>query len=253
MNGPPPGPAALRRRATSAARAPGRRAAPSGAGPRRTSGSCPRRRARPSRSRRRRRTARRTSAVVAELGCRPGRPRPRSRDPRVDEPLLLRGDRDAGDRGRRSARRRAATASPSRSRRRAASCPARGRACGRPGPACRAAPARAETSGVDVVAAGVGHLRLEDQRVELVGQVVVEADRAAGRAAGCAAGRGAVACEAGAAGGRPRAPIPAAVRTAASSAGRRRSADHRSPRSLRHGERVGEGVRRGRRARRARR
>ena len=34
-----------------------------------------------------------------------------------------------------------------------------------------------DTSGDDVVAAGVGHLRVEDQRVELVGEVVVEADR----------------------------------------------------------------------------
>ena len=82
-------------------------------------------------------------------------------------------------------------------------------------------------------------MRLEDQRVELVGEVVVVADRApvAQLAVQPALIR---ACEAGGAGGRPSAPSPAAVRTRATSA--RPATAGRPTAALRgHGERVGEG------------
>ena len=69
----------------------------------------------------------------------------------------------------------------------------RARACGRPGRACRAArpPRCTRRRPTRPVPARVRHVRVEDQRVELVGQVVVVRDRRRGRGPGCAAGRGA--------------------------------------------------------------
>ena len=94
-------------------------------------------------------------------------------------------------------------------------------ACGRPATACRTGPARPNVRR-GVIAARVGHLRVEDQLVELIAQVVVERDGAAVAepAVQPAAEPG---LRAGAAGGRPRAPVATAVRTA-------RARRHRRPR-----------------------
>ena len=183
MNGPPPGWRPRRDICWIRTRPPGTHVVAQALA--RRCRSCAGRRARPSRARRPRRTGRRRSRGSPAAGSRPGPPEPRSRDALVDEPLLLRRDGDAGDLRSEVLRRIQAERAPA--------------AADVEEPHPRRSEADLAADQLELVAlrvldgvrgvvrppvpARVGHVRVEDQRVELVGEVVVVVDRLAVAAA----------------------------------------------------------------------
>ena len=110
-------------------------------------------------------------------------------DPLGDEDPLLRRQRDAGGVHAVMLGGVAGSAIPIRSRRRAAACPAAGPACGRSRSSLAVCASCSDWSGVGEVRRRVGHVIVEQQLVEVVGQVVVMGDRGAVAQRGCAAVR----------------------------------------------------------------